>query len=87
MEIDIRNIKIELIQWLTTLEDSSIIQKIVELRKNEINDWWYDIPEVEKKSIELGISDAESGSLKPNSEAREIYNSLKISEDNSIIFT
>ena len=73
MEIDIQNAKIELIQWLTTLEDSSLIQKIIELRKNETKDWWEDISNVEKKSIEQGLSDANSGKLKPNSEAEKIY--------------
>ena len=43
MEINIQNAKIELIQWLTTLEDSSLIQKIIELRKKETKDWWNEI--------------------------------------------
>lgn len=65
--------KIELIQWLTTLEDSALIQKIIELRKNETKDWWNDIADEEKKSIELGLADAENGKLKPNSAAKKIY--------------
>ena len=73
MEMNIKNAKIELIQWLTTLEDSSIIQKIIELRKNEAKDWGNKISEIKKKSIELGISDAEKGKLNPNSEAEKIY--------------
>lgn len=73
MEMNIQDTKIELIQWLTTLEDSSIIQKIMELRKRETKDWWDDLSNTEKKSIELGISDAEKGKLKPNSEAQKIY--------------
>jgi uncharacterized protein HemY len=73
MEINIQNAKIELIQWLTTLEDSSLIQKIMDLRKNETKDWWNEISDTEKKSIELGTSDAENGKLKPNSEAEKIY--------------
>lgn len=73
MGINIQNAKIELIQWLTTLEDSSLIQKIIELRKNETKDWWKDISDAEKQSIELGISDAENGKLKSNSEAEKIY--------------
>ncbi|MBC6401485.1 MAG: hypothetical protein GDA42_10785 [Ekhidna sp.] len=73
MGIDIQKAKIELIQWLTTLEDSSLIQKIMELRKNEIKDWWNEISDTERKSIELGVSDAEKVKLKPNSEAEKIY--------------
>ncbi len=73
MEINIQSAKIELIQWLTTLEDSSVIQKIMDLRKNETKDSWNEISEAEKKSIELGLMDAEKGKLNPNSEAEKIY--------------
>ena len=73
MDINIQNAKIELIQWLTTLEDSSLIQKIMDLRKNETKDWWNDISDAEKKSIEIGLSDADNGKLKSNSEAEKIY--------------
>lgn len=73
MEIDIQNAKIDLIQWLTTLEDSSLIQKIIELRKNETKDWWNEISEAERKSVESGIADAENGKTKPNAEAKKIY--------------
>jgi len=73
MEANLQNIKIELIQWLTTLEDSSLIQKILDLRKSQTKDWWSEISEAEKKSIEKGISDADNGKLSSHSEARKIY--------------
>ncbi|MCB9032419.1 MAG: hypothetical protein H6553_01125 [Chitinophagales bacterium] len=73
MESNLLNAKIELIQWLTTLEDSTLIQKIIELRKNETKDWWNEISEDEKESIELGIADAENGNLQPNSAAKKVY--------------
>jgi len=73
MEANIQNIKIELIQWLTTLEDSSLIQKILDLRKSQTNDWWAEISEAEKESIEKGISDADNGKLNSHSEARKVY--------------
>jgi RNA polymerase-binding transcription factor DksA len=73
MDNTIQNAKLELIQWLTTLEDSSLIQKIMDIRKSETQDWWDEISETEKKSIEQGLMDAEKGKLKPNSEAEKIY--------------
>ncbi len=73
MEANIQNIKIELIQWLTTLEDSSIIQKILDLRKNNTNDWWEELSKEERKSIEQGLSDAEEGKFVPQSEVRKVY--------------
>ena len=73
MEADIQNIKIELIQWLTTLDDKSLIQKIIDLRQNQTKDWWNKISEMEKASIEKGISDADNGKLNSQSEARKVY--------------
>lgn len=73
MALDILNEKIELIQWLTTLNDQSIIQQLIEIRKSESKDWWKDISTAERKSIEEGIIDANSGNLMPQSEARKIY--------------
>ena len=73
MEMDIKNTKIELIQWLTTLEDKSLIEKILALRNTEQEDWWKDTSEAEKNSILKGLEDAESGKLKSHSEARKTY--------------
>ncbi|MBK9353463.1 MAG: hypothetical protein IPN09_05660 [Bacteroidetes bacterium] len=73
MNPNILNQKLELIQWLSTIEDSSIIEKIMDLRKKESKDWWNSISEKEKEFIELGLKDAESGKLNPHSTARKLY--------------
>ncbi|VAW28442.1 hypothetical protein MNBD_BACTEROID07-922 [hydrothermal vent metagenome] len=73
MEANIQNIKIELIQWLTTLDDKSLLQKIIDLRNHQTKDWWNEISDAEKASIKKGISDAENGKLNSHSEARKIY--------------
>lgn len=73
MEMNIQNAKIDLIQWLTTLEDKSLIQKILELRKTQTKDWWNEISDLEKSSIEKGIVDARNGKITPHSEARKVY--------------
>jgi len=73
MAIDLQNKKIELIQWLSTLDNEIIIDKLMKLRENEKADWWSEITEEEKKSIEKGIEDADSGNLTPQSEVRKIY--------------
>ncbi|WP_346986318.1 hypothetical protein [Chryseobacterium sp. POE27] len=67
------NEKLELIQWLSTLEDASIIKKLIQFRKEETKDWWNSISEEEKKSIEKGISEADNNELKSHSEARQLY--------------
>ena len=73
IELNIQKKKLELIQWLSTIEDSTIIEKIMELRKKESKDWWNSISENEKESIEKGIKEADSGKLNPNSNARKLY--------------
>ena len=73
IELNIQNKKLELIQWLSTVEDSNIIEKIMDLRKKENKDWWNAIPENEKQSIDKGLNDANSGKLNPHSNARKLY--------------
>jgi predicted transcriptional regulator len=73
IELNILNKKLELIQWLSTIEDSTIIEKIMDLRKKESKDWWNSISESEKEAIERGIQDANAGKLNPHSKARKIY--------------
>ena len=73
VNLNILNQKLELIQWLSTIEDSSIIEKIMDLRKKESKDWWNSISENEKEFIELGLKDAESGKLNPHSTSRKLY--------------
>ena len=66
--------KIELIQWLSTTEDSNVLDKVLDLMISERKkDWWSTTSILEKKSIESGITDADNGKLNPHSKAREIY--------------
>lgn len=73
MNSQILNEKLELIKWLSTLEDTSIIKKLVQFRKEETKDWWNSISDEEKKSIEKGIAEANENDVKPHSEARKLY--------------
>ena len=73
MKLSIQNQKIELIQWLTTLDDNSVIQRLIEFRNNQTKDWWTEISNDERASIKKGIIDANAGNLKPHSDARKIY--------------
>ena len=73
IELNILNKKLELIQWLSSIEDASIIEKIMELRKKENIDWWDSISENEKNAVESGLKDADSGKLNPHSNARKLY--------------
>jgi hypothetical protein len=65
--------KIELIQWLSSLEDNAIIEKLVQFRKSETKDWWRTISTHEKASILKGIEDANKKKIKPHSSAKKLY--------------
>lgn len=73
MDIQILNKKIELINWLSALEDESVIKKLMEFRKKETTNWQHTISYEEKASIEAGITQADNKQLKSHSKARELY--------------
>lgn len=73
MDVNLQNKKIELIQWLSTLNDQSLIEKLMKLRKKEKTEWWNEISTAEKKSIEKGIQDANNGKLTSHSNVKKVY--------------
>lgn len=73
-DLTIQTKKIDLIQWLSTIEDENVLDKIADLiAKESKNDWWLTTSDAEKSSIEKGLNDAENGKLNPHTKAREIY--------------
>lgn len=73
MDINLQNNKIELIQWISTLNNESLIKKLMILRQKEKTDWWNEISSDEQKSIEKGIEDADNGKLTSHSNVKQIY--------------
>ena len=65
--------KLELIQWLSVIEDPSLLDRLFELKEDTTQDWWDQVSAEEKTSISKGLEDADSGNLKSHSEARAIY--------------
>ena len=73
-DLQIQNKKLELIQWLSTIEDLNFLEKISEFISRENKKDWADlIMDTESQSIEKGIAQADAGKLNPHSKAREIY--------------
>ncbi|MBK6285144.1 MAG: hypothetical protein IPF54_23085 [Draconibacterium sp.] len=68
-------IKLELIEWLTKLEDDETIQylKIVKDSKSTEHDWWEDLSENEKKGIERGLKDIEARRVFSHDEVKSKY--------------
>jgi hypothetical protein len=72
-ENSLQSIKLDLIQWLLTLEDKAVLTKIIDLRESAKQDWWDSISKDEKDAINRGIDEANVGNIKPHSQARSIY--------------
>ncbi len=73
MSANILDKKIELIQWVSALENESIIEKLLKIRQQENKDWWNSVSAIEQESIEKGIADADKGKLKTHVEVRKVY--------------
>jgi hypothetical protein len=68
-------IKLELIEWLTKLEDDETLEylKVVKDSKISKRDWWDDLSEAEKASIKRGLKDIEEGRTTSHEEVKKRY--------------
>jgi hypothetical protein len=56
--------KIELIEWLSRLQDKELINKVEDLRKVAEADWWDSLALEQQEDIEAGVADLEAGRKK-----------------------
>lgn len=63
--MDIQSEKQNLIKWISSLEDETVIETIKEFKESYFSkkDWWNEISEEEKNSIDRGLKDAEDGRI------------------------
>lgn len=73
MRFDIQDTKIDLIQWLTTIDNVDVLKKIKSIKESEIETEWTKVSAKEKKSIEKGLKDVKLGNTKPHAEVKKIY--------------
>jgi len=68
-------IKLELIEWLTQLEDVATIKylKIVKDARAKNSDWWDELTEDQIKSIERGLRDIDQGKVTPHDQVKRKY--------------
>lgn len=79
--MNIQSKKLELVQLILNTEKPGILEKIEDiLKKGKSSDWWDDISDGERKSIERGISEADNGELIPHKEVmRQMKAKYKLS--------
>jgi len=68
-------LKLELIEWLTKLEDSETIEYLKNVKdlKSSDHDWWEDLTQEQKKGIEKGLQDIDQGRTVPHEEVKKKY--------------
>ena len=68
-------IKLELIEWLTKLEDGETIDylKIVKDANVSHDDWWQDLTVEQMTGIERGLKDIDAGRVTPHDNVKLRY--------------
>ena len=68
-------IKLELIEWLTHLEDDATIKylKVVKDSRDKNSDWWNDLTEEQIRGIEQGLRDIDEGRVTPHDQVKKKY--------------
>ncbi|MFO7789083.1 MAG: hypothetical protein R6V32_00795 [Bacteroidales bacterium] len=68
-------IKLELIEWLTKLNDRETIEylKTVKDSRSTGNDWWDDLSESQKSDINRGLEDIKHGRTISHDEVKNKY--------------
>jgi hypothetical protein len=73
--MNIQTEKLGLIEWISQINDISIIEKIKSIQEDysKSKDWWDFINKEELESIENGLKDLENGKIHSHETARKIY--------------
>ena len=66
--------KLKIIDWIANTKDESIIARIKLLKDHsKETDWWDEISDAEKASIERGLEDIKAGRVIDHSEVKKLY--------------
>lgn len=69
--MNIQTKKYMLIEWITNINDQKLIDNLFKF-VDETN-WWDEISDAEKESIERGLKDLQEGKFVEHSEAKKLY--------------
>ena len=73
--MELEAIKLELIAWLSKLEDQETIEylKVVKESHEGGNEWWEELTEIQKTGIDKGLNDVKEGRITSHEEVRKKY--------------
>lgn len=68
-------LKLELIEWLTKLDDDDTISylKIVKDSSQTGGDWWQELSDEQKQGIDRGLQDIDAGRITPHDQVKKKY--------------
>jgi hypothetical protein len=68
-------LKLELIEWLTKLEDDETIRYLKVVKDSKLSDhsWWDDLSQNQKNGINQGLKDIDEGRVTPHDEVLKKY--------------
>jgi predicted transcriptional regulator len=73
--MNIQTEKLDLIAWISKLNEPSIIEKLSNLKNDysSSKDWWESLNKEELASINKGLKDFEEGKIHSHETARKVY--------------
>ena len=73
--MDIQTEKLNLIEWISKLEDASLINELMKIKEDHLNseDWANSLKQEELESIKRGLTDFENKNVHSHETARRIY--------------
>jgi hypothetical protein len=67
-------IKLELIEWLTKLDNNDTIEYLKIIKDTDSSDdWWNELSTEQRKGIDRGLKDIDDGRVVPHEEVRLKY--------------
>jgi len=67
-------IKLELIEWLTKLDNNDTFEYLKIIKDTDSSDdWWNELSTEQRKGIERGLKDIDDGRVVPHEEVRLKY--------------
>lgn len=73
--MDIQAEKLSLIEWISRINDKTIISKLRKIQTDYVqsSDWWNELNQEEKESIERGLKDIDEGRVYSHETVQKIY--------------
>ncbi len=71
--MNIQSEKLRLIEWISRLEDSDIVNTLRQVKDNLSGETNIELSQVEREGIERGLKDIEEGRVHSHESAKKVY--------------